>query len=145
METVPPSKQGKIRIEITRRFYFSAGHRYFLTELSEEENRTLFGECVNPHGHNYTLEVSLSGSLDPRTGMIINLSEVKSLVQGVLSRYDHRFLNDDHPAFKVRLPTTEMIALTLAEEISAVLPSSCHLSRIRVYETEDLFAEVELL
>lgn len=142
-----PNNEGKAetRIEITRRFYFSAGHRYYIRDLSPEENRKLFGDCVNPHGHNYVLEVSLSGPLDPRTGMIINLTEVKNRVNQVLFRYDHRFLNDDHPAFASRIPTTEMIALTLAEEIAPLLPPPCKLTRVRLYETEDLFAEVELL
>jgi 6-pyruvoyltetrahydropterin/6-carboxytetrahydropterin synthase len=137
------SGENLIRVEITRRFYFSAGHRYYLPDLSEEENRRLFGECVHPHGHNYVLDVTLTGPLDPKTGMIINLSEVKAIVHKILTRYDHRFLNDDHPTFKIRLPTTEMIALTLAEEISAVIPPPCQLKRVRVYETDDLFAEVE--
>lgn len=132
------------RVIIARRFTFSAGHRYYREEWTREENERVFGACIHPHGHNYTLEVILTGALDPRTGMIVNLSEVKRCVNEILERYDHRFLNEDHPAFKERIPTTEMIALTLAEEIATVLPKGCRLVRLRLYETEDLFAEVEL-
>lgn len=133
----------ELEIEITRRFYFSASHRYYLKDLSEEENIRLFGKNINPHGHNYILEVTLTGSVNERTGMIANLSEVKQWVQEILERYDHRYLNEDHPYFQTHQPTTEELAKILFLEIEEKIPPPARLSRIRVYETEDLFAEVE--
>lgn len=130
------------RVLITRRFDFSASHHYWRTEWSAAENEAAFGPNVRQHGHNYRLEVSIEGPVDPQTGMILNLTEVKHLVGRVLERYDHRNLNVDHPAFSDRLPTTEHIALQLASEIAPALPDGVRLARVRLWETDDLFAEV---
>ncbi len=130
------------RVLITRRFDFSASHHYHRPEWTEAENAAAFGPNVRQHGHNYRLDVSIEGPIDPQTGMILNLTEVKHLVGRVLERYDHRNLNIDHPAFADRLPTTEHIAIQLAFEIAPALPGGVRLARVRLWETEDLFAEV---
>ena len=84
---------------VTRRFTFSAAHRYARPEWSEAENRAHFGRLATVHGHTYTLEVTVRGPVDPRTGMVIDLGELKRVVsEAVLARFDHAFLNDD-PAF----------------------------------------------
>lgn len=130
------------RVLITRRFDFSASHQYLRPDWTAAQNEAAFGPNVRQHGHNYRLEVSLEGPIDPLTGMIMNLTEVKRIVGRVLERYDHRNLNVDHPAFAERLPTTEHIAMQLAQEIAPALPGGVRLARIRLWETEDLFAEV---
>lgn len=131
-------------VRITRRFDFSASHRYWVDDWSAAENEERFGLNVRQHGHNYVLEVTLTGPVDPVTGMILNLADVKRLVNEVLERYDHRNLNVDHPAFAETLPTTEQIAMQLAREIGERVDDPARLDRIRLWETEDLFAEVLL-
>jgi len=133
------------RISISRRFHFSAAHRYWVDDWDADRNRAVFGRNTSPHGHghNYVLEVTLSGPVDPVTGMIVNLTEVKQWVNRVLERYDHKFLNLDHPAFRRWQPTTENIALQLWREIEPILPGEILLRRVRLWESEDLFAEVE--
>ena len=141
--TIPPPPPAIVRI--TRKFYFSASHRYWVQAWSEARNRKTFGPYVSPygHGHNYVLEVTLEGEPDPATGMIINLLDVKEIIRHVVERYDHKFLNVDHPAFRDVVPTTERIAMTLGDEIRPTIPAGVRLSRLRLWEQEDVFAEVE--
>ena len=136
-------------VTISRRFDFSSSHRYYREEWSEEENARVFGLCALPngHGHNYTLEVSVSGEPDPITGMVINLADLKGAVLGVLEGFDHKHLNLDTPYFSERIPTTENLATVLWDEVSAALaarpalPEGWRLARVRLHETEDLFVE----
>ena len=127
---------------ITRRFDFSSSHRYYRPEWTDEENQRVFGLCALPngHGHNYTLEVSVSGEPDPMTGMVINLADLKSAVNDVLVRFDHKHLNLDTPYFQDDIPTTENLAVVLWRLIGEALGSG-RLARIRLYEAEDLFVE----
>ena len=133
------------RITISRRFHFSASHRYWVEAWSAERNLAEFGKTTSPHGHghNYVLEVHITGEVDPVSGMIVNLTEVKQWVNGVLKLYDHKYLNLDHPTYARIVPTTENIARTLWSEIAAILPASVRLRKLRLWEDEDLFAEVE--
>src|SRR5258706_6400482 len=93
----------------TRRFEFSAAHRYWRDDWSEERNQQIFGKCTSPygHGHNYTLDVTIAGTPDPVTGMVINMTDLKAIVGAVLEQFDHKHLNEDTPYFKERIPTTE--------------------------------------
>ena len=127
---------------ISRRFDFSSSHRYYREEWSEEENERVFGLCALPngHGHNYTLEVAVTGEADPETGMVINLVDLKSAVDGVLEGFDHKHLNLDTPYFTERIPTTENIAVVLWDLIERELRGG-KLHRLRLYETDDLFVE----
>jgi 6-pyruvoyltetrahydropterin/6-carboxytetrahydropterin synthase len=127
---------------ISRRFDFSSSHRYYRDDWTEEENTRVFGLCALPngHGHNYTLEVAVAGDPDPDTGMVINLVDLKSAVDGVLVQFDHKHLNLDTPYFTDRIPTTENLATVLWDLIDASL-ANWKLSRIRLYETEELFVE----
>ncbi|MEE8518837.1 MAG: 6-carboxytetrahydropterin synthase [Dehalococcoidia bacterium] len=129
-------------VTISRRFDFSSSHRYYREEWSEEENNRVFGLCALPngHGHNYTLEVAVSGEPDGETGMVINLVDLKSAVDGVLVQFDHKHLNLDTPYFTERIPTTENLATVLWELIAAEL-GRASLYRIRLFETDDLFVE----
>ena len=127
---------------ISRRFDFSASHRYYRDDWSVEKNHSVFGLCAlpNAHGHNYTLEVSVAGRPDPSTGMVINLVELKSIVDRILEEVDHKHLNLDTPYFHERIPTTENLVIVLWDLIAAHLPDS-RLSHLRLYETDDLFVD----
>ena len=130
---------------ITRRAEFSASHMCRRPELSEEENRRLYGAAANPHGHghNYVLEVSLEGEPDPVTGMVLDLKELKDiLTRQVIEPYDHRFLNSEVPPFDRVVPTTENIARDIWRRIEPHLSASRgRLHSVRVYETPDLYVD----
>jgi len=127
---------------ISRRFDFSSAHRYYREEWSVEENKRIFGLCALPngHGHNYTLEVAVTGVPDPDTGMVINLVHLKSAVDDVLRQFDHKHMNLDTPYFRDRIPTTENLVAVLWGLINERL-GTARLSRLRLYETDDLFVE----
>jgi 6-pyruvoyltetrahydropterin/6-carboxytetrahydropterin synthase len=130
-------------IYVTRRAEFSASHYYHNPELSPEENRRIFGKCNNPHGHghNYTLEVTVAGEVDSKTGMVLDMKDLKQLVEGeVLESMDHRFLNKEVPVFSSTLPTTENIAVEIWRRLAQKLPNG-KLHRIRLYETPDLYVD----
>jgi 6-pyruvoyltetrahydropterin/6-carboxytetrahydropterin synthase len=130
-------------IYVTRRVEFSASHYYHNPNLSPEENRRIFGKCNNPHGHghNYTLEVSVVGEVDPVTGMVMDLKDLKKLLeQEVLQLMDHRFLNLEVPVFTSTIPTTENIAVEIWKLLAPKLDRG-KLHRIRLYETPDLFVD----
>jgi 6-pyruvoyltetrahydropterin/6-carboxytetrahydropterin synthase len=129
----------------TRRFEFSAAHRYWRNDWSQEENERAFGKCTSPygHGHNYVLDVTITGELDERTGMVMNMSELKSLVGEVLEGFDHKHLNEDTPYFTAQLPTTENIARVLWRLIAARLPAAARLAHLRLYETSELWADYD--
>lgn len=130
-------------IEVTRRLHFCAGHRYWREDWSESRNREVFGACANPHGHghNYVLEVAVRGLVDPATGMVINLSALDQIVQErVLERLDHRNLNLDVPELAGRIPTTEVLAGFIWDQLENAVPGAT-LARVRVYESDDLWAE----
>jgi 6-pyruvoyltetrahydropterin/6-carboxytetrahydropterin synthase len=130
-------------IYVTRRAEFSASHYYHNPDLSKEENQRLFGKCANPHGHghNYTLEVTVAGEVDPVTGMVMDLKELKKLLESeVLELMDHKFLNKEVPVFATKLPTTENIAVEIWKLVEPKLRVG-KLHRIRLYETPDLYVE----
>jgi 6-pyruvoyltetrahydropterin/6-carboxytetrahydropterin synthase len=127
----------------TKRFEFSAAHRYWNADWSPRHNQEVFGKCTNPygHGHNYVLEVTVAGEVDPATGMVINLTDLKRIVGGVLQDFDHHHLNEDTPYFRDRQPTTENIVQVLWRLIAPELPDGLRLHRLRLYETSDIFAD----
>ena len=126
---------------ITRRLTFSAAHRLHSAALGVEENRRVFGKCNHPngHGHNYVLEVTVAGPIDPTTGMVFNLTELKNVMNDVIERdFDHKNLNVDVPAFKVLNPTAENIAAVLWDLIEKRLkPGLLH--EVKLIETENNF------
>jgi 6-pyruvoyltetrahydropterin/6-carboxytetrahydropterin synthase len=129
---------GAVKVELGRRYRFAASHRLHTAQLSEEENYRVFGKCNNPygHGHNYVLEVRLSGPVDPATGMIANLAELDAFVEReVLEPLDHKSLNEDVAAFRDTVPTTE----NLCEEIYRRLRAFpyARLERVRIEETSN--------
>ena len=130
---------------ITRKVEFSASHVCRNAELSEHENRELFGLAANPHGHghNYVVEVSLRGEPDPVTGMVLDLKELKEILnRQVVSAYDHRFLNYEVPPFDRVVPTTENIARDIWQRLEPYLSNGkSNLYAVRVYETPDLYVD----
>jgi 6-pyruvoyltetrahydropterin/6-carboxytetrahydropterin synthase len=130
------------RASTTRRFAFSAGHRYHVARWSAEDNARRFGRLGVSHGHNYTLDVTVQGPIDPRTGMVIDLAELKAIVQEtVIERFDHADLNAD-PLFRERVPTTENIALAVWELLAPKLGPE-RLARVRVWEDPTLFVDYD--
>lgn len=130
-------------IYLTRRAEFSASHYYHNPKWSDEENRRVFGKCNNPqgHGHNYTLEVTVKGEVDPATGMVLNLRDLKKAIEAeVLEAMDHKFLNSEVPAFASANPTTENIAIEIWRRLAPKIAAG-KLHRVRVYETQDLYAD----
>jgi 6-pyruvoyltetrahydropterin/6-carboxytetrahydropterin synthase len=124
----------------TRRFTFAAGHRYVVDGWSPERNERVFGKLTIPHGHNYTLDVTVRGPIDPETGMVIDLGEVKAVVgETIIDRFDHADLNAD-PAFRGRVPTTENIALVIWELLAPKLGGE-RLWQVRVWEDPTLFVD----
>lgn len=136
----------KKKVTISKKFEFSASHRYWIDDWSAEKNDEVFGLCTSPygHGHNYELHVTVSGPVDPVTGMIINLSTLKAIAGKIVEQFDHKFLNLDTPYFKDRVPTTENIALILFELLDERLKKEAGitLERIRLYERGDLYVDV---
>ena len=128
---------------ITRKIEFSASHLYHNPQLSAEENRRVFGKCNNPHGHghNYTLEVTVAGEPDPVTGMVLDLKELKGILEReVMQRMDHRFLNYEVAELKGKIPTCENIARVIWDLLdSQIRRGKVH--RVRLYESADLFAD----
>ena len=130
-------------VYLTRKCEFSAAHYYHNPEFSPEENQRIFGKCNNPngHGHNYTLEVTVKGEVNPRSGFVVDLKELKNMLEReVLSALDHRFLNKEVPEFRDRIPTTENLAIAIWERLHSKL-NVAKLHRVRVFETPDLFVD----
>lgn len=125
-----------MKAHLTRRYRFSASHRLHSAEMSTQENREAYGKCNNPfgHGHNYSLEVTVSGQVDPSTGMVCNLVDLDGFVQrGVLSRYDLLNLNTLQE-FSTIVPTTENLCIEIYEILQRGFRKA-HLERVRIEET----------
>lgn len=130
-------------IYVTRKIEFSAAHYYHNPELSPEENRRLFGKLNNPqgHGHNYVLEVTVGGEPDPQTGMVLDLKELKDVLQQqVMEVFDHKFINQQVPALRGQIPTTENIARAIWGLLESKITRG-RLHQVRLYETPDLFVD----
>jgi 6-pyruvoyltetrahydropterin/6-carboxytetrahydropterin synthase len=132
---------------ITRKVEFSASHVCRNPALSDAENNRLFGLAANPHGHghNYVLEVSIEGQPDPVTGMVLDLKELKEVLnRQVVDPYDHRFLNFEVPPFDRVIPTAENIARDIWGRLAPHLSGNGRRLRlVRLYETPDLFVEYQ--
>lgn len=130
-------------ILLTRKAEFSSSHYYWNPSWSEEENTRTFGKCANRngHGHNYTLEVTVAGEIDTKTGFVVDLKDLKDVMEReVVSVYDHRHLNLEVPEFAKIMPTTENIAIAVWRRLDGKI-AGAKLHRVRVYEMPDLFAD----
>lgn len=133
-----------MRVSVIRKAHFNAAHRMFRQDWSEEKNTEVFGLCANPlyHGHNYDLEVKVTGEIDPETGMLIDLKDLKSLIlTEVEDHFDHKNINLEVPEFTIvdatgrsLIPTAENIAVVIYNRLRARLDAHYDL-HIRLYET----------
>lgn len=131
------------RARVARRESFNAGHRLFSPELSDEENYRIFGKCSNPsgHGHNYTIEVTLEGEMDPMTGYVFDLKELSMVIgKRILQDVDHRNLNVDVEWLAGEIPTAEVLANVFFERLESDLPAGM-LESVRVTETDKNWSE----
>jgi 6-pyruvoyltetrahydropterin/6-carboxytetrahydropterin synthase len=125
-----------------RRYMLSASHRLHSDALSDEENRSVYGKCNNPHGHghNYVIEVLVGGEVDQETGMVVNMATLDEVVQtSILQRFDHTNLDFD-PLFENHVPTTENLTKAVFDVLKDALPVG-KLEYVRVEETENNFFE----
>lgn len=130
-------------IRVTRKVEFSAAHFYHNPNFSAEENRRVFGKCNNPHGHghNYSVEVTVAGEPDPATGMVLNLKELKEILEReICDRMDHRHLNYEVPELAGEIPTCENLAAMIWRLLDPKITRG-RLDRVRVYESPDIFAD----
>jgi 6-pyruvoyltetrahydropterin/6-carboxytetrahydropterin synthase len=125
-----------MKIHLTRRYRFAASHRLHSAQLGAEENKRVYGKCNNPygHGHNYVVEVAVSGPVDPATGMIANLADLDAFVEReVIEPFDHTYLNEEISEFRERVPTTENICIEIFNRLRQF--PRAKLERVRVEET----------
>lgn len=130
-------------IYITRRETFAAAHRLFIPELSDEENFAIFGKCSNPnwHGHNYTLEVTVAGEVDPKTGFVLDIKKLKEIIhENVIQKVDHKNLNVDTDFMKNLIPTSENICIAIWKQLEDKIPNG-KLFSVKLYETENNYFE----
>jgi 6-pyruvoyltetrahydropterin/6-carboxytetrahydropterin synthase len=125
-----------MKTSLTRRYRFAASHRLHSAKFSEAENQRLYGKCNNPfgHGHNYVVEVTLTGPVDPATGMIANLGELDPYVQReVIEAFDQKYLNEEVPEFRKEVPTTENVVREIYRRLEGF--PAARLERVRIEET----------
>lgn len=131
------------RVTVTRRVRFNAAHRVYNPSFSDAENEATFGKCNNPnwHGHNYTLDVSVEGSIDEHTGYVIDLSKVKAIVtRELIAKIDHKNFNLDVPFMEGRIPTSENIIVEFWKILKpALMPA--RLVKLVLWETENNYVE----
>jgi 6-pyruvoyltetrahydropterin/6-carboxytetrahydropterin synthase len=126
------------RVRVTRRLHFSAAHRLAREQWSAAENQRVFGLCANPnwHGHNYELDVTVEGEIDPETGYVFDLKELKALVaERVVRDVDHRNLNLDVSWLDGLIPTTENLVVAIWRRLEPELPEGVKLVRLVLWET----------
>jgi len=127
-----------MKVAVIRKEHFNAAHRLYRKDWSDEKNKEVFGLCSNPlyHGHNYYLEVKISGEVDPETGYVIDLKIVKDIIQKeVIQKFDHKNLNEDTQEFHDLNPTAENIAIVIYDKLRKNLDSKFDI-KVRLSETE---------
>jgi 6-pyruvoyltetrahydropterin/6-carboxytetrahydropterin synthase len=132
-----------MRVAVFRKEHFNSAHRLLINTWTEQKNEEVFGKCYNPnyHGHNYDLIVKLVGEIDPETGYVMDMKILSNLIrQHIISRFDHRNLNEDTEEFKQLNPTTENIVVVIYNILKPLIDSKLDL-KITLYETERNFVE----
>ena len=140
----PPSRvmSSQATVMVSRRETFNAAHQLRNPDLSDDENRDLFGKCVNLHGHNYVLDVVVAGKIDDASGYIMDLTRLSDIIKQQIIQYvDHRNLNTDVPWLEGLIPTAENLAVTFWDRLQGELPEGL-LRSVRVSETDKNWAEV---
>jgi 6-pyruvoyltetrahydropterin/6-carboxytetrahydropterin synthase len=131
-----------VTVLVSRRETFNAAHQLHNPRLSDDENRRLFGKCVNLHGHNYALDVVVAGKIDATSGYVLDLKQLSDIMcQQIIQHVDHRNLNTDVPWLEGLIPTAETLAVTFWERLHRELPEGS-LRSVRVSETDKNWAEV---
>jgi 6-pyruvoyltetrahydropterin/6-carboxytetrahydropterin synthase len=126
-----------MKVQVSRKAHFNAAHRLYRPDWDAEKNTRVFGKCSNPHfhGHNYELIVSVTGSIDPRTGFVIDMKDLKDLIrQEVEDAFDHKNLNEEVPEFRDLNPTAENIAVVIWNKLRPHLKEEQELE-VKLYET----------
>ena len=134
------------RVRVTRRLHFAAAHRLSRAEWTPEHNRAVFGLCANEnwHGHNYELDVTVEGEVDPQTGFVLDLKDLRLLVEkSVIEDLDHRNLNIDVPWLADIIPTTENLVVAIWNRIVGGLPAGVALHRLVLWETPRNYVEYQ--
>lgn len=132
-----------MKVSVIRKAHFNAAHRLHNPAWSDEKNKEVFGVCNNPHyhGHNYNLEVIVTGEIDPETGYVIDTKKLAALIRSEIEdKFDHRNLNLDTPEFKDLNPTAEHIAIVIWEKLRAKIDGQYALG-IRLFETDRNYVE----
>ena len=132
-----------MRVAVFRKEHFNSAHRLFNRNWPDEKNDAVFGKCNNPnyHGHNYDLIVKVTGEVDPDTGFVMDIKILSTLIrQHVISRFDHKNLNEDTEEFKELNPTAENIVVVIYNILKPLIDNNLDL-KITLYETERNFAE----
>jgi 6-pyruvoyltetrahydropterin/6-carboxytetrahydropterin synthase len=127
-----------LKVSLTRRYRFAASHRLYRPNFSESENQRIYGKCSNPygHGHNYSLEVTVSGTVDPATGMIANLGDLDPFVdREVVQAFDRKYLNQEVSEFREAVPTAENICREIYRRLKPFPPA--RVERVRLQETSN--------
>ena len=125
-------------VRATRRAHFSAAHRLYRPDWSDEQNAQVFGDCSNPnwHGHNYELDVTVEGPIDPETGFVMDLKRLKeALEERVVGDLDHRNLNVEVSWLEGVNPTTENLVVAVWDRLVGAMPEGVRLARIVLHET----------
>ena len=132
-----------MRVAVFRKEHFNSAHRLVNNNWSEQKNEEVFGKCYNPnyHGHNYDLIVKLTGEVDPETGYVMDMKILSDLIrQHIISRFDHKNLNEDTEEFKQLNPTAENIVVVIYNILRPLIDNKLDL-KITLYETERNYAE----
>jgi 6-pyruvoyltetrahydropterin/6-carboxytetrahydropterin synthase len=133
-------------VRVTRRLHFNAAHRLYRPDWSDERNAEVFGPCANPHwhGHNYEIEVTVEGRINPETGYVMDLGDLKARVnEAVIDQVDHRNLNVEVPWLEGLNPTTENFVVAIWARLEPLMPSGVRLARLVLWETPRNYVEYE--
>ena len=152
MSTMRASEKQRPLVRLSRRYRFSASHRLHSAGLTEDENRVVYGKCNNPHGHghDYVMDVTIRGELDPRLGRLMSVEQLDAFVhRTVVGALAHRNLNVEVPEFATLVPTTENLARVAAARLSAAWPlafpeSAALPEKVRIWETKRNIFEVSI-
>lgn len=132
-----------MKVALTRKAHFNAAHRLYNSKWDEEKNKSVFGPCSNSnyHGHNYELEVTVIGSVDPETGFVFDSSRLKKLIKvEIEDRFDHKNLNLDTTFFENKNPTTENLSIIIFDLLRKKIDEEFDI-KIRLYETPRIFVD----
>lgn len=131
-----------MQVTLTRTYTLCAAHELYRPQISDQQNKELYGDCSHIHGHQYTVEIVLAGEISPQTGMLINAHDVDRIAGAFLKEnLDHKFLNKDVPFFKDRPPTAEWIAVWVFDQLKTRFPAQVKLTKVVVHETPTMAVE----